>query len=151
MQPIPLIFLGLCAFLLGFWLVRTLERRRFGSSRSQAAIAPAIPATLRSPQTFQETWQPSSALDQDLRHLISQHRKLEAIKLVREQSGWSLKQAKNYVEQRQERRSANSLDPEVVRAAQQLLGENRKIAAIQLIRTHSGWGLKEAKDYVEKL
>ena len=80
-----------------------------------------------------------------------QHRKLEAIKLVREHSGWDLQRAKAYVEQRQDRRSASSLDPEVMAAAQQLMAEHQKIAAIKLIRNHTGWGLKEAKDYVEGL
>lgn len=90
-------------------------------------------------------------LDQDLRHLILQGRKLEAIQLVREQSGWSLQQAKAYVEQRQDRRSASSLDPDIIAAAQQLMAERQKIAAIKLIRKHTGWGLKEAKEYVEGL
>ena len=155
MHPISLIFLGLCAFLLGFWLVRWLERRQVSAVEPPSAIAlPSAPLPSRadpSPQTSSENWEPFPVLDQDLRHLMLQHRKLEAIKLVREHSGWDLQRAKAYVEQRQDRRSASSLDPEVMVAAQQLMAEHQKIAAIKLIRNHTGWGLKEAKDYVEGL
>lgn len=152
MPPISLIFLGLCAFLLGFWFVRLLERRKVKASGPQpSAIAPSKPATASPAPTAQANWEPSPALDNDVRHLILANRKLEAIKLVREHTGWGLQQSKDYVEQRQERRSPSGLDPQIVAAANQLMAENQKIAAIKLIRTHTGWSLKAAKDYVEGL
>lgn len=150
MHPISLIFLGLCAFLAGFWLVRLLERRQVRASEPKPTSASPALLTPPSSPVASASWSPSATIDRDIRHLILHNRKLEAIKLVREQSGWNLKQAKAYVEQRQERRSPHSLEPEVVAAAQQLMAENQKIAAIKLIRNHTGWGLKEAKDYLEK-
>ncbi len=151
MHPISWIFLGLCAFWLGFWLVRRWEQRGTRTTAITSTIAPSpLPGAIATPATASPQGL-SLAIERDVRHLILENRKLEAIKLVRQRTGWSLKQAKEYVEQRQERRSSSSLDPQILAATKQLLAENQKIAAIQLIRNHTGWGLKEAKQYVENL
>lgn len=99
--------------------------------------------------------------DQAIRVLIQQQKKIEAIKLVRERTGLGLKEAKDYVEE-VERGGAPALPPlhpapapiqpgaldSEVRA---LLGRDRKIEAIKLVREQTGMGLKEAKDYVDTL
>jgi len=41
--------------------------------------------------------------------------------------------------------------PEVVAAARDLLSKRRNIEAIKLVREHTGWGLKESKDFVDGL
>jgi len=41
--------------------------------------------------------------------------------------------------------------PEVVTEARALLSRRRKIEAIKLVREHTGWGLKESKDFVDGL
>jgi hypothetical protein len=43
------------------------------------------------------------------------------------------------------------VSPEVISAARDLLSKRRKIEAIKLVREHTGWGLKESKDFVDGL
>ena len=43
------------------------------------------------------------------------------------------------------------LAPEVVVEVRSLLASRRKIAAIKLVREHSGWGLKESTNSVDLL
>jgi ribosomal protein L7/L12 len=43
--------------------------------------------------------------------------------------------------------AAGSMDDE----ARTLLAKGQKIVAIKLVRERTGWGLKEAKDYVDEL
>lgn len=101
------------------------------------------------------------ALEQEVQQLLSQNRKIEAIKRVREETGYGLKQAKDYVERLQQGYRVElsqggygaeaTVSPEIVAAARQLMAEKQKIAAIKLVRDQTGWGLKEAKEYVERL
>lgn len=179
MHPISLIFLGLCAFLLGFWLMHRLERRQFKSSGPQATIppsqsvytSPAHPAEanresspISGAHAANAHWEspsiepapptdanraPAPVENHDIRDLILENRQSEAIKLLHEQRGWDLEHATEYIEQQEQRQSSKHLDPQVVAAAQKLLAENRKVVAIKLIYDHTGWSLKAAKDYVE--
>lgn len=150
MHPISLIFLGLCAFLLGIWLVRALERRRLKSSSAfpSTASSTSIPSL---PARTQSTTVVSAALQREVEQLLTQNRKIEAIKRVKEQTNWGLKEAKAYVEQSQSGPSAAALSPEIEAAARQLMAEKQTIAAIKLVRNHTGWDLKQTKDFVEKL
>jgi ribosomal protein L7/L12 len=43
------------------------------------------------------------------------------------------------------------LDEETRQAVIDLLREGRKIEAIKVVRLHTGYGLKQAKDYVDAL
>lgn len=86
--------------------------------------------------------------------LIRDGRKIEAVKLVREETGVSLKDALEAVELIERGESpAVAADeggdpmPEVEALALQ----GRKIEAIALLRQRSGLGLKEAKDVVDAL
>jgi len=181
MHPISLIFLGFCAFLLGFWLVRRLERRKENSPGLQDTTPPSIstypnpahpdeasrnslpinrvhPATAVGESPSAEPAQPAEAnpepaaiASHDIRDLILANRQSDAIELLHEQKGWDLEHAKEYVTQQVQRQASGDLDPEVVAAAQKLLAENRKIVAIKLIYDHTGWSLKAAKEYVEGL
>lgn len=47
--------------------------------------------------------------------------------------------------------SLPGVSPEVISAARNLLSKRRKIEAIKLVREHTGWGLKESKDFVDGL
>ncbi|MEB3269749.1 MAG: hypothetical protein VKJ09_14495 [Leptolyngbya sp.] len=176
MHPISLIFLGLCAFLLGFWLVRKLENRRAQSSGYQGTLPPSTPIYTNPASPAANSWkspptrppeptnaQPAVELAQpvdtpsapapiehpDIRDLILENRQSEAIQLLHKHKGWDLGHATEYVAQQEKRQSSQQLDPEVVAAAKKLLAENRKIVAIKLIYKHTGWSLKAAKDYVE--
>ena len=166
MHPISLIFLGLCAFLLGFWLVRRLEKRKINASAPQATreiarSAPTHPAQAadvhreaippRPSQLAAPDRETTPVQTTDIRDLILDDRQPEAIELLHQQRGWDLEHAKDYVKQQAQQQSPKNVDPEVVAAARKLLAENRKIVAIKLIYDHTGWSLKAAKDYVENV
>src|SRR4051812_10167619 len=89
-------------------------------------------------------------------------RKIEAIKIYREQTGLGLAEAKQAVETlerqlRQEEAASVAVKMPGPGAADQtqqiieLLFAGRKIEAIKVYRTQTGAGLKEAKDAVENL
>ena len=107
---------------------------------------------------------PPDVVDEALR-ICQQGNKIAAIKLVRERTGLGLREAKDVVEaaERGERQriapaapapaaagdgSNGALDDAELRA---LVAEGQKIQAIKRVREHTGWGLAEAKDYVEGL
>jgi ribosomal protein L7/L12 len=92
-------------------------------------------------------------LPADVVEAIARGETIEAIKRLREHGQFSLKQAKDLVDQYRLGAFAplqsGSLDsglPDDVRAA---LASGRKIEAIKLLRGHTGLGLKEAKDRVD--
>lgn len=107
---------------------------------------------------------PPDVVDEALR-IAQQGNKIAAIKHVRERTGLGLREAKDVVEaaERGERQriapaapaaaaagdgSNGALDDAELRA---LVAEGQKIQAIKRVREHTGWGLAEAKDYVEGL
>ena len=90
----------------------------------------------------------------ELRTLLAEGRKIEAIKRYREQTGAGLAEAKQAVEALEQGEpppagepADSSLEAEVLA----LLEQGRKIQAIKLYRERTGAGLKEAKDAVEAL
>lgn len=98
-----------------------------------------------------------------VRLLVQAGKKIEAIKLVREETDLGLKEAKDIVEAI-ERGETPTLPPRAapraathgisgvdVAAITALLAQNKKIEAIKLYREQTGLGLKEAKDAVEAL
>lgn len=99
-------------------------------------------------------------LDQARIHLLlSQGKKLEAIKQVRLQTSLGLKEAKDYVEAIERGQSPTSqvmVEPSVPQQPEDLLREARiiaqqgnKIQAIKMVREATKLSLKEAKDLVE--
>ncbi len=100
---------------------------------------------------------PAASLD-EVRVLVAQGNKIAAIKLVREQTGMGLKEAKDYVEALP---ATGPIAPPVGSAAPQpasdlsevhaLALQGQKIQAIKLYRELTGVGLKEAKEYVDSL
>jgi ribosomal protein L7/L12 len=92
--------------------------------------------------------------EDELRTLLAAGRKIEAIKVYRENTGVGLKQAKDTVEALEQGKPLPSKEPVDSSFEGQiisLLGQNQKIAAIKLYREKTGVGLKEAKDAVEAL
>jgi len=92
--------------------------------------------------------------------LLAQGDKIEAIKRVRELTGLGLKEAKDYVEAMPAAGSLRAQPPVVTPAASNrsdlgevyaLAHQGNKIAAIKRYRELTGAGLKEAKDYVDRL
>ena len=98
-----------------------------------------------------------------IRQLLDAGNKIEAIRIVRQQTNMGLKEAKDYVERLATDElpilpGAPSSVPPVPVAARDmdsrvliLLGQHQKIEAIKLVRKETSMGLKEAKDYVEAL
>lgn len=90
--------------------------------------------------------------------LVEQGRTIQAIKLVREHTRWSLVDAKNYVESlaagdptppRPPR--ASEVGAEVEVRARDLVERGRAIHAVKLVREHTGWDLRTSKNYVDGL
>ena len=96
-----------------------------------------------------------SDFEAEVRRLLANNRKIEAIKLYRDHTGAGLKEAKEAVEllEREGRlplgdhRDLSNPSEEIV----SLLEQGRKIEAIKLYREQTGAGLKEAKEAVEEV
>jgi ribosomal protein L7/L12 len=95
-----------------------------------------------------------ASFEAELRSLLENGRKIEAIKLFRERTGAGLAQAKEAVEafERGETLAAKvPADSDLEREIVPLLEQGKKIEAVKLYREKAGAGLKEAKDAVEAL
>jgi ribosomal protein L7/L12 len=96
-----------------------------------------------------------------IRQLVQDGKKIDAIKLVREQTGVGLKEAKDAVEaiergETPDLRLVAAAPPHGVSGVDldeinELLLQNKKIEAIKLYREQTGVGLKEAKDAIEAI
>jgi len=138
--PTILLCLGL-AFILAIIAITFYLRRR--------QVEDSIPETQRlANPAF------AGSLEKQIKDLLAQDKKIEAIKIFRQATGVSLKQAMEAVEniatesswQRTKIISAERHDQ-----ITDLLRRNRKIEAIRLYRETTGIGLKEAKDAVEEI
>ena len=98
----------------------------------------------------------------EVMNLLSQDNKLLAIKYIKDNTGLSLKEAKDLVEQYEQSvvivspQLANSpveayVPDNITEQARSLLLEGRKMEAIKLVKDNSNMGLKECKDFVERL
>jgi ribosomal protein L7/L12 len=79
---------------------------------------------------------------------------IEAIKLLRESTGLGLKEAKDVIDEHL--RGKPSMAPaasagRIPSSVAEALQRGNKIEAIRLMREHTGLGLKEAKDAVDRL
>lgn len=93
-----------------------------------------------------------------IRDLIANQRTLEAIKLVRNETGLGLKDSRIFIEHFQADESIahsetpeQQIDKQLVQDLRSLLHQGQKIEAVKLARQKLGIGLKEAKDYLEIL
>jgi len=92
-----------------------------------------------------------------IRDLLEQNRKIEAIKIYREQTGVGLAEAKQAVESIELGQplpghpQPGTLDAVTQEQIRTLIKHGQKIEAIKLYREVTGVGLKEAKDRVEAL
>lgn len=96
----------------------------------------------------------TAELEQEVRSLLDQGKKIEAVKAYKAQTGSSLKDAKDAVEALQRVASLPSrsepdadLDTEVLR----LLGQGEKIKAVKLYKDRTGTSLFDSKQAVEAL
>jgi len=94
-----------------------------------------------------------------VRALLDGGNKIEAIKRVREQTGLGLKEAKDLVDAMEQgapvtlhaHTSSSAFHGDLDSEARKLMAAGRKLEAIKLVREQKNLGLKEAKDYVERL
>lgn len=99
----------------------------------------------------------------EVQALLAQGNTIGAIKRVRELTGLGLKEAKDYVDALQAGTAPPLAPPpapqapapadpaQLEQAARAALARGSKIEAIKHVRQLTGWGLKEAKDYIERL
>ncbi|WP_343442937.1 50S ribosomal protein L7/L12 [Micromonospora schwarzwaldensis] len=90
--------------------------------------------------------------------LVREGRTVEAVKLLRQQTGLPLLEAKQAVDALRAggtlpARPGGPVDPDGgVRAeATRLVRAGKKIHAVKLVREHTNWSLAEAKRYVDRL
>jgi ribosomal protein L7/L12 len=97
------------------------------------------------------------ALRREIDALLNQGRKIDAIKIVRERTGWDLKEAKDFVETQERAGQAAAAVPlgklprDIDSEVRRLVAAGKKIDAIKLVRERTGLGLNEAKDLVDGL
>ena len=110
------------------------------------------PSIGQCPQCGATIGKPAAELEREVRSLLDQGRKIEAVKLYKDQTGMGLADAKNAVEAMQADAVPQSdiggdLEAELLR----LLGRGEKIAAVKLYKEQNGVGLADAKQAVESL
>lgn len=130
--------------------------------RSRANIADRRPTTAVTPSATNLTLSARSLAE--VRQLLGSGNKIQAIKMVRDQTGLGLKEAKEYVDALEGNPHADptalagpialssttadaAADPEV----RSLLVQGNNIQAIKRIRDLTGMGLREAKDLADTL
>jgi ribosomal protein L7/L12 len=134
-----------------------LINRSGGGSLDRGSSLPNVREALPRPVSPDLT----GDVEADARALLRARSKIEAIKRVRELTDLGLKEAKDYVDalERGESPAAPATTPlaeplaleEMEYAARELKRAGNAITAIKLVREQTGWGLKEAKDYVDGL
>jgi len=111
-----------------------------------------FPSIGQCPQCGATIGQPTAHLEREVRSLLDQGRKIEAVKLYKDQTGVGLAAAKDAVEAMQAGANPPSdigddLEAELLR----LLGRGEKLAAAKLYKERKGVALLEAKQAVESL
>lgn len=142
------------AILFGIWLWRQRSIQELGVSRK---------TTISQVEGIGEDILPSDILAQ-AQDLLSERKKIEAIKLVRYHTDWNLIEAKTYIESMDAKPQVQSgldgqsfsnlgksVSPSVMAEVRDLLSERKIIEAIKLVNDHTGWGLKESKDFIDSL
>jgi ribosomal protein L7/L12 len=99
---------------------------------------------------------PGTVPEEQIRGLLRQSKKIQAIKLYHEATGVGLKEAKDAVEAMERGQAVAAIPTVVTDAASQgaivdLLRQGKKIQAIKLYRDATGAGLADAKEAVEAL
>jgi ribosomal protein L7/L12 len=137
-----------------------LHQTGWGLKRSRDYVEEVARAMLSSLPT-----EAKGALEQEIGALVQQGARIEAIKRVRQATGWGLKECKDYVDQLSSsgpageavpvpplfRDSGLDLSQHTVSQIRVLLAEGHKVRAVQLVRTMANVGLREAKEYVDSL
>ncbi len=98
--------------------------------------------------------------ENQIKSLLAQDRKIQAIHFVLQQTEWRLKKAKDYVDALERTlfpRSANmgnvpdAPNKRMIDKTCQLIAQGRKLEAIQLLHHTTEMTLKEYKDHIDRL
>ncbi|MGX7198112.1 ribosomal protein L7/L12 [Enterococcus olivae] len=97
--------------------------------------------------------QPQDILPELQRRMNTGEGKISLIKFVRDETGLGLEEAKDFVEKQVSVPSMVALDEDQLQSnVQQMLQQGiGKIQIIKYVREQTMWGLKEAKEYVERI
>lgn len=93
---------------------------------------------------------------QQIADLIAAGQKIEAIKLLREQTGLGLAEAKAAVERLEQgvpppaASAPDAVPPPLSDDVRRLVDQGKLIEAIRLLRERTGMGLKDAKDHIDR-
>lgn len=90
-------------------------------------------------------------INKQVLHLIQEGLKLKAVKWVREQLGWGMKESKIYVDNLQTHPNAEIEHANLLRNVTGFLKQKKKIEAIKFVKGQTNWSLREAKDYVDNI
>jgi ribosomal protein L7/L12 len=94
-------------------------------------------------------------LERQIKLLLSQNRKIEAIKLVVDATHCGLKNAKDYIDNFESGKGNVSAEPvfekDLDAKLLRLLADGDKLGAVKLYKDTTGLGLAESKDYVDGL
>lgn len=140
--------------ILPFVLTKLLSGKSGDTAKVMGAYAPAQKPTVATPHD-------TGQLTDEVKALLAQGKKIEAIKLAREKTGFPLEAAKDIVETIEKSGASAHVSfsfkttitqaKELNDQVQHLVAQGDKIEAIKLIRERTGLGLKEAKDLVDRL
>jgi len=150
----PLILAAIALAVLAVVVTVVVLRRSWGGSLSSMPHPPSIAQPI-------VPLRPIGELDlAEVSALLAGGNKIEAIRRVRELTGLGLKEAKDYVESMPAGRTLPPLpaaglsrpaDQGSLAEVHALAAQGQKIEAIKRYRELTGVGLKEAKDYVDRL
>jgi len=123
------------------------EAKDYVESWQQTGAAPDLALNIDTP--------PAADL-QEVHRLTLQGQKIQAIKVYREMTGVGLKEAKDYVDALESGGQPAAVNPAPTGSGDlaevhALARQGQKIQAIKLYRQLTGAGLKDAKDYVDRL
>ena len=133
-----------------------------GKSRDTDKVLGAyVPPARTATATTAEAANDALPLEAQVKALIVQGKKIEAIKLMREGNGLSLEAARDSVEAIEQHgrptlgemgmMSTIRLAQQLSKEVHELVASGQKVEAIRLVRDQTGVGLKEAKELVDRL
>lgn len=98
-----------------------------------------------------------SSWEQEVEALVNRGQKIAAMRVVMDHKAWPLEKIRKYVEELpiNPRNIPNTPIKQKLNLPEEeinmLIQQGEKLQAVILVRTHTHWGLKDAKDYVDKL
>jgi len=91
------------------------------------------------------------------RELLSDGKLVMAVKLIRAETGLGLKDAKEYADSLADggapsvRRPVDGVSDATLAQAREFVAARKPILAVKVVRAETGWSLKDAKEFVDRL